>query len=55
MPDHPSCPLCHHKETTLIATLKDERTVDIYLCQHCRTNFSHARASGTVRTDVQQT
>jgi transposase-like protein len=52
MSEHPSCPICHHAETKLIATVKEERTVEIYLCQHCWSHFTYERASGRVKTDV---
>lgn len=53
MPDHPACPICQWKEANLIAIVKDERTVEIYLCQHCGRHFSYERATGKVNTDVQ--
>ena len=48
-PARPLCPLCRQGITTLIATLTDARTTDIYLCQACRTQFSYER-SQTVET-----
>jgi hypothetical protein len=55
MPDYPPCPICQHNEPKLIATLKADRIVEIYLCEQCRTNFSYERASGKVKTNVQPT
>jgi len=45
MPERPQCPICRHTHTILMATLKGERTVDIYLCQRCRGNFSLERVT----------
>jgi hypothetical protein len=53
-PARPLCPMCRHGITTLIATLKDARTIDIYLCQHCRSQFSYVRQK-VERRDVQRT
>ena len=44
MPDDPArplCPICRRDTTALIATLKDARSIDIYLCQHCRAQFTY--------------
>jgi transposase-like protein len=54
-PARPLCPTCRQGVTTLIATLKDARTIDIYLCQDCRTQFSYERSQTVDRGDVQRT
>ena len=48
-PAPPLCPVCRQGITTLIATLKDARTIDIYLCQGCRTQFVSVIRSPSTR------
>jgi uncharacterized protein YbaR (Trm112 family) len=47
-PERPFCPLCQRPTLTLIATVMGERSLDIYLCPDCRTQFSyeHPQAKG---------
>jgi transposase-like protein len=54
-PARPLCPMCRRGTAALIATVKDGRTLDIYLCQHCRTQFSYERSKTVQRGDVQRT
>jgi hypothetical protein len=35
--------MCQASSTALIATLTDERTLDIYLCRECQAQFSYER------------
>jgi transposase-like protein len=51
-PAPPLCPMCRGGTATLIATLKDARTVDIYLCQHCRAQFNYERSKKVEGSDV---
>ncbi len=39
----PCCPMCQGSTMALIATLTDERTLDIYLCRGCQAQFSYER------------
>jgi len=48
----PWCPMCTRGPATLIATLKDGRTLDIYLCQRCRTRFSYDRQQKSAQLDA---
>jgi hypothetical protein len=56
-PARPLCPMCRQGIITLIATLKDARILDIYLCQACRTQFSYERPTRVLvlRPDVEST
>jgi hypothetical protein len=56
-PARPLCPICRQGITTLIATLRDARTIDIYLCQACRTQFGYERSTRVLvmRPDVEST
>ncbi len=47
-PVRPCCPLCHGSTAALIATLTDERTLDIYLCRACQGQFSYERPKKAV-------
>ena len=43
MPDDPArplCPMCQRGTAALIATVKDGRMLDIYLCQRCHAQFT---------------
>jgi transcription elongation factor Elf1 len=57
MPDDPArtlCPVCKRATTTSIATVTDERTLDIFLCLACRTQFASERnRSVQERPDVE--
>ena len=56
-PAPPLCPVCRQGITALIATLKDARTIDIYLCQGCRTQFGCERSTKVLvmRPDLEGT
>ena len=53
-PARPLCPMCRRGTATLIATLKDARTIDIYLCQRCLAQFRYERSEPVERGDVQR-
>jgi hypothetical protein len=59
MPDGPArplCPFCRSGATTLIATVKNERTLDIYLCLACRIEFASERSKRVLeQRDLERT
>jgi transposase-like protein len=46
-PAPPVCPVCRAEVVSLIATVKDETTLDIFLCHACHAQFSAQRAEET--------
>jgi transcription elongation factor Elf1 len=42
-PTPPACPVCRANAVSLIATLKDQSTLDIFLCHGCGAHFSMQR------------
>jgi transcription elongation factor Elf1 len=55
-PARPTCPVCQSRTTTLIATVKDERTLDIFLCLACRIEFTLERSTSVLEhRDVERT
>ena len=55
-PARPLCPSCRSGATTLIATVKNERTFDIYLCLACRIEFTSDRSKRVLeQRDLERT